>query len=75
MSQTMIANPSELIDHIGAAKLAEMTGKELGAIRQAKFRNRIPRSWWIDIAEAYPEFHRKELERIDANGGRASEAA
>lgn len=63
----MAKSPAEFIDaHGGPHKLARALGLEPGTVRMWKVRNRIPRTVWPEIIEAFPKTTLDELKRVEA---------
>lgn len=64
----MSEQAGQIIDELGgAAAISRATKYTDGAVRQWKFKNRIPRNAWPDLVDAFPAI---SLERL-----RATEAA
>lgn len=61
-------NISDLIEDLGgAATVADKTGRSPGAVRQWSFKNKLPRSAWPELIEAYPsQINLKVLKRLEA---------
>lgn len=67
--------PTDFIDAKGGpAKIAEETGHGAGAIALWRHRNKIPRTAWPEIMEAYADVTLAELKEMEASSGKSSEA-
>lgn len=65
--------PAEFIDRNGGpTKVASATGYKPGAVALWRHRNKIPRSAWPEIVEAFPEI---TLAKLKAMEGRQKRAA
>lgn len=66
----MSKSPSQLIEQQGGATVfAAAIGRKANAVRLWKFRERIPRSAWPEIVEAFPSLTLDVLKEIE--GGAA----
>ena len=55
--------PAQLIDgHGGPAAFARAIGSTSDAVRQMKFRNKLPRSVWPEVMTAFPDLTLKVLQ-------------
>jgi len=61
----MANSPSEFIDEIGARRIAEAVGQDIGVVRVWKHRNKFPRAVWLHLATEFPELDLKTLEAFD----------
>lgn len=69
----MIKAPRQIIDEIGVARLSELTSQAPNAVRQWKWKNRIPRANWAYIVAArIPGASLADLEASEAVAGRDS---
>lgn len=51
----MLTTAAALIDELGGRKaVADVTGKDVGAVDVWKHRNRIPRTSWPELQKAHP---------------------
>lgn len=64
-SWEMVNSASAFIETKGAATVAEVTGRTLGAVRVWKHRNRFPREAWLELSQAFPELTLDVLQRIE----------
>ena len=63
----MVTTAAQVIDSKGGpAAFAERIGVGPGAVRMMKFRNRIPRSVWPEVVEAFPDLSLEVLKAIEA---------
>lgn len=61
----MIQSPAEFIEAKGTQAVADATGREVGAVRVWKHRNRFPRAAWLELSQAYPELTLDVLRKLD----------
>lgn len=65
----MAKSVSEIIeDKGGPSKFAEAVGKDAGAVRLWKFRDKFPRTAWPEISGAFPDLSQDVLVAIEAAG-------
>jgi hypothetical protein len=57
---------ADIIDSRGAKDIADRTGVPVGRVRVWKHRQRIPRSIWPDLIDAYPELTLDTLKAAEA---------
>lgn len=62
----MVQSARDFIDQKGAQVVAQATGRDIGAVRVWKTRNRFPRAAWLELSQAYPELTLDILKRLDA---------
>lgn len=62
----MVQSAKDFIEAKGAQIVAEATGRELGAVRVWKTRNRFPRAAWLELAQAFPELDLETLKKLDS---------
>jgi hypothetical protein len=63
----MISSAIEFIDRRGGpAVVARATGHKPGAVALWRHRNRLPRSAWPEILDAFPDVGLEDLKRIEA---------
>lgn len=62
----MIDSAKDFIIAKGDDTVASATGREVGAVRVWKSRNRFPRSAWLELAQAFPELDLETLKRLEA---------
>lgn len=69
----MVQSAIDFIDSRGGpTKVAGATGKKPGAVALWRHRNRLPRSAWPDIIDAFPEVtldQLREIERVSEGAG------
>lgn len=69
----MVKTPAQIIkDNGDPAAFAEKVGAKPGSVRLWKWRNRFPRSAWLQIATAFPDLDLSTLEKIERVSGRAA---
>ena len=61
----MVKSASAFIETKGAATVATVTGRTVGAVRVWKTRNRFPREAWLELSQAFPELTLDVLQRIE----------
>ena len=62
-----MSTPADTIDAKGGpAAFAEALGIEPDRVRMMKHRNKLPRSIWPEITEAFPDLTTKKLKEIEA---------
>lgn len=62
----MRKSPAQLIDEKGGpAAFAKAIGREPTAVRMMKHRDRIPRSVWPEVVEAFPDVTLDDLRDIE----------
>lgn len=64
----MAQSPAELVKEKGANNIASALGMKPGTIRMWRKRDRIPRTVWPDLTEAFPDLDTPTLRAIEANG-------
>lgn len=57
---------ADIIDSRGAKTIGDRTGIPVGRIRVWKHRQRIPRSAWPDLIEAFPDLTLEALKQAEA---------
>lgn len=62
----MIGSAKDFIEAKGALVVANATGRDIGAVRVWKTRNRFPRAAWLELAQAFPELDLETLRKLDA---------
>lgn len=50
----------------GSAHVAARVGKSADAVRQWVFKNRLPRSAWPELIDAYPNVSMDQLKELEA---------
>lgn len=72
----MVRNPEQIIDaNGGPAAFAHAVGAEAGAVRMWKLRNRIPRTAWPEVLEAFPDLTIDDLKAAEQVGGKPGDEA
>lgn len=61
----MAQTPAELIAEKGERVIAKVTDSRLGTVRVWKTRNRIPRSKWAELVEAFPDLTVDRLKGLE----------
>jgi hypothetical protein len=63
----MFQTAADLIDAKGGpAAFAKAIGSDPGAVRMMKHRNKLPRTVWPEIVEAYQDISLSDLKAIEA---------
>lgn len=68
----MSKSPAEVIAEKGHATIADRLGMKPETVRMWRFRNRIPRSVWPELAGAFPDLDLATLREIETRAGRAA---
>lgn len=68
----MEKTPADVIKEKGVAAFAEKLGKEKRTIEMWRFRNRLPRTSWPEITQAFPDLDIETLKRLEQRQGRAA---
>jgi hypothetical protein len=66
----MSKSPAQIIDDKGLAAMAERLRKNRETIRMWRWRNRLPREAWPEIAAAYPDLTLDALKASEKRAGR-----
>lgn len=71
----MIKDAKQFIEDHGVAAVAEATGREIGAVRVWKTRNKFPRAAWLELNRAFPALTLDLLTKIEAHAKPRDKAA
>lgn len=62
----MTKSAADVIEEKGVGPIAEATKAEHVTVRMWKHRNRIPRSVWPELVEAFPDLTLEKLKATEA---------
>ena len=72
----MARNAIQFIDeHGGPAAIARATGYAAGAVHLWRHRNKVPRTAWPEILEAFPNVSIADLKAVEAESAKAKSEA